>query len=95
MPGPENIKEGLVSAFFRVVLNPDDFGVVGGAGADVFVRGVMEATLGVTDFGGGDTGYALKGQFDAPEAARSELRIFLAWVGNVVVGTLGDGGGVY
>lgn len=91
--GPEGIKQVLVAARLGVELNPNDLGVVGGAGADVVVRRIVKVALRISDLGLRHAGDSLEGQFDAPEAAGAELGELLAGGGNVVVGALGDGGG--
>lgn len=93
MSGPKHIKQSVVATFFGIILNPNDLGVIGGAGAHIFISGIVQIPLGVTDFGLGDTGHSLVGQFDSPEAAGPELGELLAGSGGVSVGAQGNRGG--
>lgn len=97
MPGPKNIKQRLIAALFRVVLNPDNLRVVGRTRAYILVRRIVQIPLRVTYLGLGDSRHPLKGKLDPPKATRPELGELSAGSGYVVVGALsyGGGGGVH
>ncbi|GER50839.1 indole-3-acetic acid inducible 2 [Striga asiatica] len=90
VPRPENIKQGIKPAIFRVVLHPNHLRVFRGARAHVLVRRVVHIALGVPDLGLGDTRHPLEGQFDTPEASRPELCESLTGRRRVSVGALCD-----
>lgn len=92
MLSPENAKQLLVGALFGIILDPDDFVVVGGGGTHVVVCGVVKEALGVSDLGRGHPRNPLEGELGSPEAARAELRKLLPRRWNIVVRALGDGG---
>lgn len=78
---PENIKQSSIRAEIRVELNPHNFSVFGGSGADLLVSRVMDMALRVAHFGVGHTLQPLVSQLDAPEATGRELGEFQARFG--------------
>ncbi|GMN41068.1 hypothetical protein TIFTF001_010289 [Ficus carica] len=90
VPGPENVEKRLEAALLRIVLNPNDLGVVGRARTDILVGRIVKQALRVPNLRLPDAGDALERQLDAPEAAGAELGELLARRRDVLVGALGD-----
>lgn len=80
---PEPGEEFLVGDFFRVEDDADDFGVTGGAFADIVVGWVFDLAAHESGYDGVDAVELAEGGFDAPVAAGTEGGDF---------GSFGDGG---
>jgi hypothetical protein len=85
---PEDVKEVVELAGGGVVLHADDLVVVGGAGADVLVGGLVEVPLAVAHLRARDPRDALERELHAPEASCAELRELVPGSGLVLVGPL-------
>lgn len=94
MPGPKHVKQSTIPTLLGIILNPNHLGVVRGAGADVVVGGIMHKALCVPHLRLRHARNSLEGELHAPEATRAELSELLPRSWEVVVGSLGDSGGV-
>lgn len=92
MASPKHIKQSIETTLLRIILNPNNFIMIGSPTTHVLVARVMQVALAVPNFGLGDTWHSLERQFDAPKAASAELGKLLTGGRNVVVGALSDGG---
>lgn len=94
MPSPESIKQTLVAALFRIILNPNDLGVVGGARTDILISRIMKQALAVPNLALGHARDSLESELDSPEAAGAELGELLARRRDILIGALRDGRGL-
>ena len=94
MPGPKQIKQILIATVLGVIVNPHDLIMTRRPSTHVLVARIVQQPLRIPDFRFGDARDSLKCQFYPPEAPSSELRELLTWRRDVVVGALGDGGGL-
>lgn len=92
MASPKNIKQSIKTTLLRIILNPNNFIMIGSPTTHVLVARVMQVALAVPNFSIGDTWHSLKRQFDTPKTASTELGELLTGGRNVVVGALSDGG---
>src|SRR6185295_5186956 len=71
---PEDLQQILIADLFGIKDDEDDFSVIGGAAADLAIRGVLRLAGGVADRGGVDARLLPELLFRAPEAAHAEHR---------------------
>lgn len=80
MTGPEDVKQLLVGTDCGIEVDPNDLSVIGVAGADEFVGGIVEVALRVADLGLYHALDSLVREFHAPEAAGGELGQLQVWL---------------
>lgn len=93
MAVPENIKQVLKAALFRVVLNSNNLVMSRHARTDILVYRVVHEPMAIPNLSLGHTRDSLVSQLQSPKATCAELRELLTWRRNIIVGSLGNSRG--
>lgn len=93
MAVPENIKQVLKAALFRIVLNSNNLVMSRHARTYVLVYRIVHKPMAIPNLCSRHARDSLVSQLQSPKATRAELRELLTWRRNIIVGSFGYCGG--